>query len=666
MNKKLISIIVCLLVMQACSPFTATTVPAPASATNTTVPPISTPTQTPRPTNTIEPTPTAIPVTWKQISDAGPFERAVVTSIAIDPQNPDILFVGTLSAGVYKSTDGGASWQAASKGLREMRLHSVLIDPTNTNIIYVGLEQDRVYKSTDGGENWSPAHDGLNDSGYWHQRLLMSPQDPRTLYYVSSPGLYRTENGGASWVKISFPCGRGMTDMAINPVNTDTLYVGYYGEGGCQSPGLYISTNRGKTWKILRTFTQKESPVPWEAGLSMDITGSYLYSIHANRTQTMVLSYAQATQEWNNTSINCSLVVPHPGVERTAYCGTEDGALYITTNGGMNWTFLSNPNIGPVKSIAFSPDDPSRIYVGGYGLVYSDNGGRTWKSRDTGLRSIFYEIKIQPVTHDFFAHQWTSDNLVYQSMDNGATWKMIKRNCRIDFAPNGIVYCWGWVPNNISYNNGRTWQELQGSSPYWGTYADPYKPNEAYSLVDWNTGITYTNNGARSWITVDKRASSLKNPAFIFASDQKTIYVLGEWSMYKSIGGKVWSPCTLFDGYTPLTETRAVIDPNTASTIFVATRGSGITMSKDGCQSWNSFDDQDGWFVNSLFIDPNNSGTLYAGTDLGVYVSYDLGETWGAINEGLPGASPVYSIVVDKDSNVYAATPYGIYQLEKQ
>ena len=136
--------------------------------------------------------------------------------------------------------------------------------------------------------------------------------------------------------------------------------------------------------------------------------------------------------------------------------------------------------------------------------------------------------------------------------------------------------------------------------------------------------------------------------------------------MYKSIGGKVWSPCTLFDGYTPLTETRAVIDPNTASIIFVATRGSGITMSKDGCQSWVSLNALEGRFVNSLFIDPNNSGTLYAGTDLGALVSFDLGTTWGEINDGLPEATTVYSIAVDKDSNVYATTPYGIYQLEKQ
>jgi photosystem II stability/assembly factor-like uncharacterized protein len=68
--------------------------------------------------------------------------------------------------------------------------------------------------------------------------------------------------------------------------------------------------------------------------------------------------------------------------------------------------------------------------------------------------------------------------------------------------------------------------------------------------------------------------------------------------------------------------------------------------------------------VNTLAYDPNDPETIYAGTDGGAYVSFDAGATWGQVNEGLLGATVVYSIVVDKDSNVYAATPYGIFKLE--
>lgn len=664
MNKKLFPITVCflLLIAQACSAPTATPVEAPAAA-NTALPTSASLTLTPRPTKTIEPTPTSIPVAWNQISDISPFERAMITTITLDPQDSQTIYAGTFGSGIYRSTDGGKSWQPASNGLREMRIHSMVIDPTDTKIIYAGLERDGVYKSTDNGATWKPANLGIKDSGYWHQRLLISPNDSKFLYYVSAAGLYHTLDGGASWREISFPCDTGMTDLAIDPIKPDTLYVGYYGEGRCASPGLYLSTDNGRTWQILREFSTEESPVPWDQGLSMDPTGSYLYSIHTNRSSTMVLSYAPADQEWNNTSINCSLVVPNPGGDRTAYCGTTDGGIFITKNGGANWTFLSSPKIGPIKSMAFAPDDPSQMYVGGYGLAFSRDGGRTWEKRNSGLGSIFYEIKIHPETHDFFVHQWTNDNLVYQSQDNGTTWKMIKRNCRIDFAPNGIVYCWGWVLNNISYNNGRTWQDLQGTSPYWSTYTNPYEPNKAYSLADWSTGIAYTDNGSRTWNIVDATASHLENAAFFFASDQRTMYVLGTWNMYKSLDGKNWTLCNPIEGNTPITESRAAIHPGDSNNIFVATRGNSISMSRDGCLSWNMLSNLDGKFVNSILIDPQNPNTLYAGTDTGVYVSHDLGWSWGVINEGFLNNPVVYSIAMDKNGHIFAATPFGIFRL---
>lgn len=97
-------------------------------------------------------------------------------------------------------------------------------------------------------------------------------------------------------------------------------------------------------------------------------------------------------------------------------------------------------------------------------------------------------------------------------------------------------------------------------------------------------------------------------------------------------------------------------------------------ISKDGCASWRSSNiGLSSLFVNSIAIDPNNPNIIYAGTDGGAYVSFNSGQTWdeisdgrpwGEINDGLLGALVIYSISVDKDSNVYAATPYGIFKLE--
>ena len=93
----------------------------------------------------------------------------------------------------------------------------------------------------------------------------------------------------------------------------------------------------------------------------------------------------------------------------------------------------------------------------------------------------------------------------------------------------------------------------------------------------------------------------------------------------------------------------------------------GIWTSTDGCKNWSANNTGIGsLFVNSVAFDSKNSDIVYAGTDGGAYVSYDGGQSWGEINDGLLGATVVYSIMVDPQSNVYAATPYGIFKLESK
>ncbi len=109
------------------------------------------------------------------------------------------------------------------------------------------------------------------------------------------------------------------------------------------------------------------------------------------------------------------------------------------------------------------------------------------------------------------------------------------------------------------------------------------------------------------------------------------------------------------------------IDPRNDNKIFLALRGGGIVVSTNGCRFWYSLQSGLGsLFVNSVAIDVNNPDTMYAGTDGGASISINAGNTWNEINDGLLGATVVYSIVVDNDSNVYASTPYGVFKLEKE
>jgi photosystem II stability/assembly factor-like uncharacterized protein len=138
--------------------------------------------------------------------------------------------------------------------------------------------------------------------------------------------------------------------------------------------------------------------------------------------------------------------------------------------------------------------------------------------------------------------------------------------------------------------------------------------------------------------------------------------------------GKTWLDCPSSEASTSKTDTRLAIDYADSDYLILASQGEGILISKDGCASWRSSNiGLSSLFVNSIAIDPNNPNIIYAGTDGGAYVSFNSGQTWdeisdgrpwGEINDGLLGALVIYSISVDKDSNVYAATPYGIFKLE--
>jgi photosystem II stability/assembly factor-like uncharacterized protein len=155
--------------------------------------------------------------------------------------------------------------------------------------------------------------------------------------------------------------------------------------------------------------------------------------------------------------------------------------------------------------------------------------------------------------------------------------------------------------------------------------------------------------------------------ARLFYTDQsKMIYAIGRYHQkYSTDNGMTWQACGK-DVTTSKSDSRLALDLQ-GSRLYLATPGQGVLVSTDSCGSWQpSNEGLSNLFVNTLAIDPNDSNTIYAGTDGGAYISYDAGATWGQVNDGLLGATVVYSIAVDNESNVYAATPYGIFKLESK
>jgi hypothetical protein len=175
-----------------------------------------------------------------------------IRAICIHPTNTNTIFIGGIAGGIWRSTNGGATWSAINDFLPNLAISSIVIDPTNTNNMYAstgegfgnsdGLPGAGIFKSTNGGSTWSQLASTDNDNFKWVSRLEHHPDSTNVLYAVTSwPGrVYKTKNGGTTWISVLSTSSDGL-DVKINPNNVARVVV------GC-SNDVYTSDNYGRTW----------------------------------------------------------------------------------------------------------------------------------------------------------------------------------------------------------------------------------------------------------------------------------------------------------------------------------------------------------------------------------------------------------------------------------
>ena len=200
--------------------------------------------------------------------------------------------------------------------------------------------------------------------------------------------------------------------------------------------------------------------------------------------------------------------------------------------------------------------------------------------------------------------------------------------------------------------------------------AHPYKEGLVYIVYHQQEApyVNYSSDSGNSWTAVEGMEHTAGGRLYFDTQGSEIVYLIGNYKNARSEdNGKTWEICPISYTISSSSSSRALIDPEDVNHLYMTTRGYGVLVSEDGCQSWESNNQGlENLFVNTLAIDFENPDTIYAGTDSGIYISYDGGESWGVANEGLLGGLVIYSIVVDPSdtSNVYAATPLGIFKLE--
>jgi photosystem II stability/assembly factor-like uncharacterized protein len=638
----------------------------------------STPAGIGSPTPSIVSSPTPIPLVWTRLSSGQAFARDTITAIVIDPEDPEVLYVGTENAGIYKSIDGGVSWTPANRGLGRASIDTLAIDTLESRVLYTGTLTAGIYKTTDSGETWQEVNNGIELPGWdWTSILRIDPEDDQHLYYTNGLDIYESQDGAGSWIEGErHSSGFALTSLVLHPSVERTLYAtSYTGDNWEYDHKVWSTKNRGLTWTLMGLRTDK-----WIHFGSLHIDdqeGNFLFvSLWDEDEGNSEYVSSDGGYTWDRSILNdsCYAFAFSPEEATVAYCVTY-GRLLKTTDGGQSWHEVTTHEWEEeTQTMLFSPHTPGTLFVGGKGLYLSTDEGSSWLARNNGLGAGFQELRVDP-TNNSILYVEMADGWLYQSSDAGRSWKLIEdegRGLAIDVT-NGTLYRAAGENLIRSQDKGETWVRHGGSPKGFmeDVEINPVQPDVMYSAGPCGVGERCTfisSDGGNSWQSAFIPVRGSENGIVIDRTTGQRVYVIDWVSVYRSFdGGETWKFCGEPGYQIAHYGSRMAVNPQDSDRLFLATRGDGVLMSPNGCRGWQRSNQGLGnLFVNTVAIDPIDPDTIYAGTDGGAYVSFDGGDSWAGINDGLMGGMVVYSIVVDPvdPTNVYAATPLGIFKLE--
>jgi photosystem II stability/assembly factor-like uncharacterized protein len=369
--------------------------------------------------------------------------------LAIDPQNPSTLYVGTVY-GIFKSTDGGAGWSPVNSGLPPFEtglppfpneapyFDSVVVDPQQPDTVYAVIAQSngwRIFKTTTGGASWSEAATELPE-GTFVSSLQIDLQTPTTLYAGTRVGVLKSTDGGASWA----PANSGLTatlisDVAIDPRNANTLYA-------ATSIGLVKTTDGGTNWSPANSglaggggsplaIDPQNTSTLFAAGCVVLITCGLVKSTDGGASWTASWIAQDSESDWLTTLAidprNSDIV--YATTQGFDECGKE--TLHKSVDGGITWSDSLFKDVGVaagcILALVIDPQTPANLYAAfQYGGVFkSTDAGATWKAANSGLSpgtpfSTAVALAIDPGSPSTV--YTVSSSGVFKSSDGGMSW----------------------------------------------------------------------------------------------------------------------------------------------------------------------------------------------------------------------------------------------------
>ncbi len=681
--------------------------PAPA-ATPTSPPKPAKP--TPKPTATPTPGPPYGNMRWRGMGPATAGGR--VAAVAGSATDPKLYYIGSAGGGVWRSENGGQTWDAVFAHEKVASIGAVTIDPTNNKIVWVGTGEDNprndvsygdgIYKSTDGGKTWKNM--GL-DATKQISRIVVDPKDHDHVIVATQGdlfsdstdrGVYVTNDGGKTWTKTLYTGPEtGASDLAMDPQDPNVLYAGMWTfqrrpwtfKSGGPDDGLFKSTDGGKTWTRLTGH-----------GLPTDTTGRIGLAI-----------------------------APSDGNRIYALIESKQGILWRSDDGGKTWKMVSNNTLVDQRPfyfthIAVDPKKPNTVYGVSMMLSKSTDGGKTFKPIARDVHVDYHAIWIAP--NDGSRIMVGEDGGYALTVDDGKNW-FFSRNLpiaqiyRVGLSnENPYWVCAGlqdnnaWcAPSNTQDPSGiqnKAWIAVAGGDGEWAV-PDPSDPNFIWADSE-NGYVTVTNKVTKdSWSVMPYIQTSLESffnakakvrwnweTPIAFAPWNGHIAWLGGNYVFQStdrgIHWKMISPDLTRNDKAhqqpsggPIThdvsgaeESDTILDIEGSKLhkgeIWVGTDDGLIQLTLDGGKHWKNVTPPGGPKYGryaSISPSPIVDGTAYAINDghyTGdnkpyVFVTHDFGAHWTKITNGLPSAEWARSVAADiRDRNIaYLGTEEGMW-----
>ncbi|UCD60945.1 MAG: glycosyl hydrolase [Flavobacteriaceae bacterium] len=604
---------------------------------------------------------------WENISD-GFFQTGSVGAVAVSPSDPNVVYCGmgehaprgvmtSYGDGVYKSTDAGKTWKKLGLS-KTQHISRIVIHPKNPDIVYVAAqgalyapnEERGIYKSVDGGESWEQVLFVNTLTGC--SELSMDPNTPGVLYAAmwhhqrkphivisggSGSGLYKSVDGGENWFEIGegLPEEKGKMAIAVSPANSDKVYALIESDSDQDKGGLFVSDNAGITWTM--------------------VSGD-------NRLVQRAWYYIE--------------VFPDPNDENTVY--VLSASTYRSIDGGQTWEVITGTH-GDYHDLWINPDNSKNMVIandGGAAITY--NSGKTWSTQDIMPTAQFYRINADRLfPYNVYGGQQDNSSVKIASLSLGRegiterdwTYAAGGESAFLAFDPDNPRYVMGGnYLGTIEILDMQTRSEtkiMAAPIQYLGRAARDMK-----YLYNWSAPIirsqhepdTYYHCAQLVLRTRDKGLNWEEiSPDLTRNMDEKQGKGGGPYTV-EAVGAENYG-----------TIAHMIESPHEKGVLWTGSDDGLVHITKNGGESWENVTPKGlrECLINAIDVSPHYPATAYIATTRykfndytpALYKTTDYGKTWTNISSGIPYGS--FTRVVREDVSrknlLYAGTEKGIY-----